>query len=283
MSRRARITPEQAGLPYVSGNRRVPGLRREEVAMLAGVSVEYYTRMERGKIGGVSESVLDAVAGVLRLDEDERAHLDELARNAAPMPRRRTTRKTAPISASVQQVLDSMSVPAVVQNDRLYLLAANDLGRSLYSELFATAKMPNFALYTFLDPGAERFYPQMDQAQELLVGVLRSAVGRDPFDKELTALIGELSAKSRDFAQLWARHHVQRHSHGSKRINHPIVGMLDLEYNDFALPGNPEYSITTYTAKPGSPSAERLQLLANWTSHGDAERDAECQDLPAAR
>ncbi len=158
MSRRARITPEQAGLPYVGGNRRVKGLRREEVAMLAGLSVEYYTRMERGQLGGASESVLDAIARALKLDDDVRAHLYDLARSVAPGSRRKRPKRTSPLTASVQQVLDSMSVPAVVQNGRLDLLAANDLGRALYADLFDMAQQPpNFARYVFLDPRAENF------------------------------------------------------------------------------------------------------------------------------
>lgn len=278
MSRRARVSPEEAGLPFVGGNRRVPGLRREEVALLAGVSVEYYTRMERGKIGGVSESVLDAVARVLQFSDDEHAHLYQLARNAAPGLGHRTPKKVSPVNASVQQVLDSMSVPAIVQNDRLYLLAVNELGRALYADLYEMAGPPNFARYAFLDSRAENFYADLDQSRELLVGVLRTAVGRDPNNKELTGLVGELTSKSRDFAKRWAKHHVKRHSRGRKVINHPLVGTLDLEYNDFALPGNAEYSITTYTAVPGSASADGLQLLASWTSTQQQERAATARE-----
>ncbi|GAA4312442.1 helix-turn-helix transcriptional regulator [Streptomyces venetus] len=265
MSRRARITPEQAGLPFVGGNRRVKGLRREEVAMLAGLSVEYYTRMERGQLGGASESVLDAIARALQLDDDERAHLYDLARNVAPGSRRKRPRRTSPITASVQQVLDSMSVPAVVQNGRLDLLAANDLGRALYADLFTMAQQPpNFARYVFLDPRAEAFYADLDEAKDLLVAVLRATAGRDPLDKQVTELIGELSARSTDFSTRWAKHHVRRHSRGRKVVNHPAAGTMELAYDDFALPGDPHVSITTYTADPGTPSADALTLLATW-------------------
>lgn len=265
MSRRAGITPEQAGLPYVGGNRRVQGLRREEVAMLAGLSVEYYTRMERGKLGGASESVLDAIARALRLDDDERAHLYDLARNVAPGSPRKHPTRTSPITASVQQVLDSMSVPAVVQNGRLDLLAANDLGRALYADLFGMAEQPpNFARYVFLDSRAEAFYADVDQAKNLVVAVLRATAGRDPLDKKVTELIGELSTLSTDFSTRWAKHDVHRHLRGRKVVNHPAAGTMDLAYDDFALPGDPHVSITTYTADPGTPSADGLTLLAAW-------------------
>lgn len=199
MTRRARITPDRAGLPYVAGHgRRVAGLRREEVAMLAGLSVEYYTRMERGKIGGASEGVLDAIARVLQLDADERAHLADLARNVAPSPRRKPSAPASPITPSVQQVLDSMTVPAVVQNERLDVLAANGLGRALYSPLFEGSQRPNFARFVFLDTRAEDFYTNVDDARDLCVAVLRATAGRDPLDQETTHLIGELSTRSAD-------------------------------------------------------------------------------------
>ncbi|MER7483901.1 helix-turn-helix transcriptional regulator [Streptomyces sp. NPDC126510] len=265
MSRRARITPEQAGLPHLGGNRRVKGLRREEVAMLAGLSVEYYTRLERGRLGGASESVLDAIARALRLDDDERAHLNDLARNVAPGTSRKRPGRASPVTASVQQVLDSMSVPAVVQNGRLDLLAANDLGRALYADLFdMSERPPNFARYVFLDRRAEAFYADIDTAKNLLVAVLRATAGRDPLDKKVTELVGELSARSTDFSTRWAKHNVHRHSRGRKIVNHRVAGTMDLAYDDFALPGDPYVSITTYTADPDTPSADALTLLATW-------------------
>ncbi|MET9762601.1 helix-turn-helix transcriptional regulator [Streptomyces sp. NPDC006372] len=286
MSRRAAVTPEQAGLPYVGGDRRVAGLRREEVAMLAGVSVEYYTRLERGRLGGASESVLDAIARVLQLDEDERAHLYDLARSVAPGSRRRRAKPAAPITAAVQQVLDSMSVPAIVQSGRLDLLAANDLGRALYSPLDGMAEQPpNFARFVFLDPRAEDFYADIDAGKDLLVAVLRATAGRDPLDRRTTDLIGELSARSTDFAARWAKHAVRRHSRGRKVIHHPAVGTLDLEYTDFDLPGDPDVSIVTYTAAPGSPSADGLVLLASWaqTRKHEAEAIPQQEDDSAGR
>lgn len=266
MTRRARITPAQAGLTYGgdSGGRRVTGLRREEVAMLAGLSVEYYTRLERGRIGGASQGVLDAIARALQLDADERAHLDDLARTVAPSQRRTPPAAPSPISTSVQQVLDSMTVPAVVQNERLDILAANTLGRALYGPLFEGSQRPNFARFAFLDGRATGFYANLDDARDLCVAVLRAAAGRDPLDQQTTALVGELSTRSDDFRQRWAKHDVHRHLRGRKIINHPVAGLLDVTYNDFALPGEPRISITTYTADLESASADNLTLLATY-------------------
>lgn len=282
MTRRARITPARAGLPNGggSGGRRVPGLRREEVAMLAGLSVEYYTRLERGRIGGASASVLDAIARALQLDADERAHLDDLARIVSPSPRRTPPRAPSPISPSVQQVLDSMTVPAVVQNGRLDILAANTLGRALYGPLFDGSQLPNFARFAFLDGRAAGFYVNLEDARDLCVAVLRATAGRDPLDSQTTALVGELSTRSDDFRQRWAKHHVHRHLRGRKIIDHPVAGLLDVTYNDFALPGEPHISITTYTADPGSPSADNLTLLATWLDTQDPGRVPESAPSP---
>lgn len=265
MSRRARITPERAGLPFVGGNRRVEGLRREEVAMLAGLSVEYYIRLERGQLGGASDSVLDSIARALQLDDDERTHLYDLARAVGPGSPRKRPRRASPVTASVRQVLDSMSVPAMVQNGRVDILAANELGRALYADLFTMAEQPpNIARYVFLDPRAEAFYDDLEEAKNLLVAVLRATAGRDPLDRQVTALVGELAARSADFSTRWARHDVRRHSRGRKTVHHPAVGRMELSYDDFALPGDPYVSITTYTADPGTPSADGLTLLATW-------------------
>ncbi|WP_159575453.1 helix-turn-helix transcriptional regulator [Microbacterium sp. 8M] len=272
-SRRARITPQRAGLRHVGGSRRVPGLRREELAMLAGVSVEYYTRMERGRIGGASDGVLDAISRVLELSDDERAHLYDLARNANGAPLRVRAQPSTPITASVQQVIDSMSVPAVIISERLDLLAANHLGRMLYAMVLDSAEQPaNFSRFVFLDPRAAGFYVDHDDAKDFVVAVLRAASGRDPLDRATSALVGELSARSADFRGRWARHEVRRHSSGRKSIMHPVVGRLDLAYDDFTLPGDPHTSITTYTADPGSPTADGLVLLASWEHSAQSAR-----------
>lgn len=275
MSRRARVTPQMAGLPNAGGgDRRVPGLRREEVAMLAGVSVEYYTRMERGSLGGASESVLEALVRVLQLDDDERAHLYDLARSAgASSWTRKKPRREPAVTDAVQQVLDSMSVPAVVMNARMDLVAANYLGRALYPGPFSMTGQPNFARFAFLDSRAADFYADFESAKNFTVSVLRAAVGRDPLDTKLSDLIGELAARSQDFSARWGKHNVHRHIQGRKTFHHPGVGTLDLVYTDLALPGDPTVSMTTYTAAPDSPTADSLALLGAWARTQQEEQD----------
>ncbi|HSO16261.1 MAG TPA: helix-turn-helix transcriptional regulator, partial [Arthrobacter sp.] len=201
-TRRAKITPEQAGLPDYGGNRRVPGLRRGEVAMLAGVSVEYYTRLERGNLSGVSENVLDALAGALQLDEAERAHLFDLARaaSAGRKPQRRRP-ATHAVRASVQYMLDAITdAPAFVRNGRLDVLATNRLGRAMYSDMLGDPARPaNFARFLFLDERSRGFYPDWERAANDTVAILRTEAGRDPYDRGLTDLVGELSTRSEEF------------------------------------------------------------------------------------
>jgi transcriptional regulator with XRE-family HTH domain len=267
-SRRAKLTPEQVGLPDY-GTRRVPGLRREEVAVLAGVSVPYYTRLERGDMHGVSESVLSALARALQLDEAERAHLFDLARAARPAVatrRRRPSRQR--VRPSVQHILDAITgAPAFVRNDRLDILAANPLGRALYSEMFAgPVQPPNSARFVFLEPGSRDFYPDWDKAADDVVAVLRAAAGRDPYDRDLSDLVGELSTRSEDFRRRWAAHNVRQHITGIKHFHHPVVGDLDLTYDRLDLVADPGLTVFAYTAEPGSRHAEALQLLASWTA-----------------
>jgi len=269
-SRRAKITPEQAGLPAYGGvHRRVPGLRREEVAMLAGVSNDYYVRLERGNLAGVSEEVLDALAGALQLDDAERAHLYDLARAAANRPAR--ARRRAPIHSvpvSVQVMLDAMTgAPAVVRNERLDILATNPLGRALYSELYRDPTRPaNHARFAFLDPTAHDFWVDWERAADDTVGLLRTLAGRDPHDRELHDLVGELSTRSEDFRARWARHNVHLHRGGSKRINHPVVGRLELMYDTLPIAQAPGLTMIVYTAAPGTPTADAVALLASWAA-----------------
>ncbi|MEG3615341.1 helix-turn-helix transcriptional regulator [Isoptericola haloaureus] len=263
VSRRGNVTPRQAGLPDGGGERRVPGLRREEVAALAGVSLEYYTRLERGNIGGASESVLRAISEALRLDDVERAHLLDLARRAgAPRARRPEPRTEPEVSTSVQRVLDSMAVPAVVVDPRQNIVAANLLGRAMHAP-HLEADRPNFARFIFLDPRAQDFYVDWALARSVNAAMLRRAAGRDPLDAELTALVGELSTRSPRFREDWARQDVHEHRTGRKVYRHPEVGELDVTYDVFELPGSPGLSVTSYTAEPGSPTAERFALLAS--------------------
>lgn len=267
-SRRARITPEQAGLPAYGGNRRVTGLRREEVAMLAGVSVDYYTRLERGNLSGASDSVLEALARALQLDEAETAHLYDLARAADVAPRVRRRRSPQTVRPSLQRVIDAITgAPAWVRNDRGDVLAANELGRALYLDLMAEAvKPPNASRFTFLNPKSRAFYANWEQAADDMVAILRSAAGRNPYDRDLTDLIGELSTRSEEFRVRWARHDVKYHRTGRKRVHHPIVGDLDLTFEAFELPGEPGLRINVYTADPGTPSEDALKLLASWAA-----------------
>ncbi len=280
-SRRARITPQEAGLPAYGANRRVPGLRREEVAMLAGVSVDYYTRLERGNLAGVSDSVLEAIAGALHLDEAERLHLRNLARAAAATPAK-ARRRTAParVRPSIQAMLDAMTgAPAAVRNDRLDLLATNRLGRALYAPVFAEPDRPaNNARFTFLDPAARDFWDDWERAADDTVGILRGLAGRNPYDKSLTELVGELSTRSEEFRTRWAAHNVRLHRTGRKVVHHPAVGRLELTYDTLQLPADPGLTMLVYTAEPGTPSADNLALLASWA----ATLDTETQSAPAA-
>jgi transcriptional regulator with XRE-family HTH domain len=269
-TRRAKVTPEQAGLPAYGGHRRVAGLRREEVALLAGVSVDYYTRLERGNLSGVSDSVLEALARALHLDDAERAHLFDLARTAnttvaSARGRRRPTSKLRP---AVQRLLDAMTMaPAYVRNGRLDVLGANPLGRAVFAPVFDTAAVrPNLARFIFLDPAAQEFYQDWDSLAGDTVALLRAEAGRDPYDRGLTDLIGELSTRSEVFRTWWAAHDVRLHRSGVKRLCHPVVGELTLAYESLDLIADTGLRLNAYTAEAGSPSQEALDLLASWSA-----------------
>ncbi|MDX6584432.1 MAG: hypothetical protein QOI10_3616 [Solirubrobacterales bacterium] len=267
-SRRGRITPEQAGLK-VFGPRRVPGLRREEVATLAGLSVDYYNRMERGNLSGASDSVLDALAEALQLDDAERAHLLNLAGASQPSPRRRRASATQSVRPSVQWMLDSMTASAVfAENGRLDALGANRLGRALYPSLFGPARRQpaNWARFVFLDPEAPKFYGDWDRSAKDCVAILRAEAGRNPHDPELTDLVGQLATRSEDFRGLWAAHNVRLHTKGIKAFNHPVVGQLELSFERLEVAADPGLMIVAYTAEPSSRSAQALDLLASWTA-----------------
>ncbi|MEU7325125.1 helix-turn-helix transcriptional regulator [Streptomyces griseoviridis] len=274
-TRRARITPRQAGLPFHGGNRRVAGLRREEVALLAGMSVDYYVRLERGNLGGASDSVLEALAHALRLDEAERTHLYDLARAATPSGRRPTATSSR-IRPTIMRLLDSMpEVPAYVRNARFDVLAANTLGRALYapvfdSPLFAQRGPVNTARFMFLDPASRDFWSDWDKGADDAVAFLRTETGGSPHDRLLTDLVGELTTRSDDFARRWARHDVKFHRSGVKRLHHPLVGELALPYEAMELPSDPGLRLNFYTPEPDSPERQALGLLASWTGAGTA-------------
>ena len=274
-SRRARITPELAGLPaYGGGNRRVPGLRREEVALLAGVSVEYYTRLERGNARGVSESVLDNLARALQLDDAERAHLFDLARSAntgASRPRRPPKQQVRPI---VQRILDGMDgIPAHVRNGRFESLAVNRMGRALLAPVFEGRQPPvSLVRFVFLDPRAEDFYGDWERTANDMVAALRTEAGRNPYDKALTDLIGELSTRSDFFRTRWAAHNVRFHNAGVKVFHHPVVGELRLTYESLELTDGTGLMMSVYSAEPGTPSQEKMALLASWAATVEREQ-----------
>lgn len=265
-SRRARITPEAAGLPAWGGmNRRVKGLRREEVAMLAGVSVDYYTQLERGRLSGVSEQVLAALGRALQLDEAELAHLHDLASaaNASPTTRRRKA-PAAVVRPTVQRMLDVMvEAPAWVRNDRFDLLASNALGRAMYMPVLAMSGTLNTARFAFLEPAARTFFRDWSRTADDCVATLRGSAGRNPYDKGLTDLVGELSTRSPEFRTRWAAHDVRFHRTGIKRLHHPVVGDLDLTYEALELPADPGLTMLVYGADPGSSTADALRILGS--------------------
>jgi transcriptional regulator with XRE-family HTH domain len=279
-SRRARITPQQAGLPTYGPNRRVPGLRREEVALLAGVSVDYYTQMERGNLGGVSDSVLHALAGALQLDEAERAHLFDLARTATTSARPRRPSGPQRVRPSIQRLLDAITgVPAYVRTGRLDILGANRLGHALYAPVLAGQQLPvNLARFLFLDPRAGDFYVDWDKTANDAVAILRGEAGRNPYDRRLSDLIGELSTRSEAFRTRWAAHDVRLHRSGGKRLHHPVAGDLELTYEALELPADPGLTMITYTAEPGSASHDALDFLASWAATVDQAETAQAPD-----
>ncbi|MFD2077566.1 Helix-turn-helix domain-containing protein [Actinopolymorpha cephalotaxi] len=273
-TRRARLTPEQVGLPSGGGRRRVPGLRREEVAVLAGVSTEWYTRLEKGHAGGVSEDVLDAVARALQLDEAERVYLFDLARATKPSRTATQRRTKAQVRPELHWMLDSMTGSAAfVRNGRMDILAINPLGRALCAPMYDSETtgergQVNIARFQFLDPRAHDYYPDWDGAANITAALLRSEAGRHPYDKALRELVGELSTVSADFRSRWAAHDVRIHRSGVKSFLHPDVGLVEITYHSMQLSPseNEVLDMTIYTAEPGSDSEDRLRLLASWAA-----------------
>ncbi|GAB2846113.1 helix-turn-helix transcriptional regulator [Lentzea nigeriaca] len=280
-SRRARITPRRAGLPAHGGNRRVQGLRREEVALLAGVSVDYYVRMERGSLTGASDGVLDALASALQLDEAERDHLFHLARQSRVPSGRRRRRRAVTVRPALQQVLDAITdAPAWICNGRYDVLAMNQLARALYSPVLADMRRPaNTARFVYLDPEAARtFFVDYDRIARDVAAKLRMEAGRNPHDEELIALVGELSTRSELFRQRWASQDVRLHRSGRKRVHHPVAGPLDLDVESMELPAEPGLLLTVYTSPAGTATADGLALLASWAA-GQEKSATEIQVL----
>jgi transcriptional regulator with XRE-family HTH domain len=276
------------------GRRRVPGLRREEVARLAGVSVEYYTRLERGNASGASDSVLEALARALQLDDAERAHLFDLVRAANTTARARRRPAQQRVRPAVQQLLDAMAdVPALVQNGRLDVLAANRLGRALFADVYdqadldgRTGRLPNHARFTFLDQRAGDFYPDWNRVAADGVSVLRAEAGRNPDDRDLTELIGELTTRSEQFSALWATHNVRWHTARTQHLHHPVAGDLALAYEAMDLTADTGQTLITFTAAPGSSSQHALTFLASWATSPErttAEQQPIEQNTPEQR
>jgi transcriptional regulator with XRE-family HTH domain len=280
-SRRGRITPEEAGVrTFGTGPRRVPGLRREEVASLAGVSIAYYTKLERGDASGASDSVLDALSRALQLDDAERSHLFDLVRAQQPVSRPRRHRSaTQTIPPRVQRLLDRIDAPAYVRNGRMDVLAMNKLYEALFSEMLVDPRRPaNSARFCFLDARATTFFVDWEQTADNSVAILRAEAGRTPHDQGLTNLIGELSTRSEDFRVRWARHDVATHDTGLKRLRHPLVGHLELTYEGMTLAADPDLVMFAFTAEVGSRSEAALNLLASWTATPDRELAGELRE-----
>ncbi|HEY5978284.1 MAG TPA: helix-turn-helix transcriptional regulator [Microlunatus sp.] len=267
VSRRARLSPEQAGLPTYGGQRRVPGLRREEVALLAGLSVDYYGRLERGHLNGASESVLTAVARALQLSEVERQHLFDLARSGSTAhPTRRPKPAGGPRPAVTTILAGMTGIPAYVRTSRMEILAANRLCQALYGGVLDEDRLPlNLARYLFLDPHSRAFFLDWDHVADDFTGALRAQVGRDSRDKTLSDLIGELSTRSDEFVARWAKQNVRLHQSARKRLHNRIVGDIELTGNALELPAD-DLTLIAYTADPGSPAEDQLRLLASWAA-----------------
>jgi transcriptional regulator with XRE-family HTH domain len=256
-------------LTVFGGERRVPGLRREEVAQLAGVSTAYYTRMERGDLSGVSESILFALVRALELDEAETAHLFDLARAASGPSRAPRKKAETRVSPHVAQLIDAMTdVPVVALSRLADPVASNALGRALFPHLFPRdAATLNHARYLFLDPRSQTFYADWEKSARESVSAMRLLAGQDPSDRALMALVGELATRSDQFRVWWGAHTVRTHASGTKVINHPVVGSLTVHYEVLTLPSSPSLRIVTYLTEPGSPPADALDLLRSWSAH----------------
>lgn len=265
-SRRARLKPDDVGLPEFGRHRRVPGLRREELAQLAGVSVAYYTRLEQGNGRNVSTEVLDAIARALRLTDAERAHLTHLAKPTHKKRKRAAATRAQSVRPGLRHLLDAMDdVPAYLLGRRLDIIAWNRMARALLGDFAALEPHErNMAWQVFLAPNARDLYVDWEAKATEVVSVLRMYAGCSADDPGLSALVGELSVKSQDFRRLWAAHTVQEKGHGTKQLRHPLVGEVTLAYETLKVPDDHDLALVTYTAEPGSPSADALRLLANW-------------------
>lgn len=283
MSRRSRITPAQAGLPAYGGTRRVAGLKREEVAMLTGVSTEYYARLERGNLRGASESVLESLAAALQLDEAERAHLLDLAKSSGPPRAAGTRRVRAEVRPSIGRILAGMTgTPAYVRTSRMDIVAANSLCFALYDGILSPGILPlNLARFMFLDPRSRDFFVEWNTLADDLAAALRTEAGRSPHDRALNGLIGDLATGSTEFSTRWARHNVRFHRSARKTLHNPLVGDIELTGDSLELPGE-GLTLIAYTAEPGSHAQEQLDFLTSWNTSGKGPANPAPADAPTA-
>lgn len=272
-SRRAALRPEDVGITPHPTRRRVTGLRREELAMLAGVSITHYTRLEQGRVLGASDGVLEAIARTLRLTDDETAHLKNLARPATAWSRRAAQPRVEHAGASARQLLAAMTdVPALVLDRRNDILAWNRLGHALLAGHLAPespdtpATRPNLTRMLFLDERYQELYPDWDEEAGLAVASLRQVAGRHPDDRSLAELVGQLVMNCDEFSSRWARHPVRTCTSGVKHLRHPLVGVMDLSFETLVIPGTPGQRLIAYTAEPGSPSDAALRLVGSATA-----------------
>ncbi|MEV6415238.1 helix-turn-helix transcriptional regulator [Kribbella sp. NPDC051718] len=265
-SRRAQLTPPDVGLPWNGDSRRVNGLRREEVAVLAGVSADYYTRLEQGRARNVSEQVLAAVADALRLDDLERRHLYDLARPATGGPEAGT--KVPKARVATQMMLAALDpVPAIIHGPRLEVVAINRMGSVLIDDFDSMpAAERNMARWMFLNPKARIVYPDWAEVAAQMVAILRAAVKPRTPDAALTRLVDGLRAESAEFDRCWSEYKVFQHTHGTKRFHHDAVGEMEINYESLVPPGDPQLSLIIYTAATGSPSEEKVKLLSSWAA-----------------
>jgi transcriptional regulator with XRE-family HTH domain len=280
-SRRARLEPPDVGLPWRIGSRRVAGLRREELALAAGVSVDYYTRLEQGRAKNVSDQVLNALAGVLRLDDLERAHFRDLARPTDNFRASGTAPAASPkASASTRAMVEALDpTPALLHGPMLEILAINRMGAILFDDFDSMPRRErNLARWTFLNPRAREVYVKWEVVAAQMVAILRRAAGVRGDSPALNELIGELSVASPQFARWWADHAVFQHTHGPKTLHHGLVGDLEVQYQSLILPQEPDQYVVVYTALPGSPTAEKLAVLSNWNPVRADHQDEQSAD-----
>ncbi|OKH70169.1 helix-turn-helix transcriptional regulator [Mycolicibacterium goodii] len=283
-ARRAQLTPADAGLEEPGTRRRVPGLRREELARLAGVSVDYYTRLEQGRSRSASAEVLDALATALQLNDAERAHLHHLAK-PQPAQRKRRSRPQRVDSATLHllDLLDQVFSPAFVLGRRLDVLAHNRLAGALITEFRELpAPLRNQARFVFFDPHARELYANWDEVAADTVAMLRLDAGRYPDDDKLSALVGDLSIRSEEFRSWWSNHTVKQRTVGTKAYHHPVVGDLTVTYQALNPSGDPDQTLFIYTTEPGSPDETALRLLANWHEGGEAGTPTGPQSSPVS-